>query len=333
MDVANRLDERQRRRPWLALPLAVLYKMLDDQATSQAAMVTYYGFVSLFPLLLLLVTCLGFALTGNPALQQHVVHSALRDFPVIGDQLAENVHSLHGSTAGLVVGIAGSLYGALGIALAVQNVMNKIWAVPRAERPSLLGAYGRGLALLGVLAVGVALTTSLAALSSAAESLGGNQIVDIVLRLAATALSLAVNAGLLLSVYRILTAQAPPIRTLWPGALTAAVLWQLLQAGGTYLVGHHLRGMSATYGLFGIVLGLIAWIYLGALILIAGAEINMVYRRQLYPRSLLAPDPGNTALTPADERAYTGYVHTERQKNYQRVTNEFQVPEGGQRTI
>ncbi|MDT7691397.1 MAG: hypothetical protein QOI75_764, partial [Pseudonocardiales bacterium] len=142
--MAESLDRQQRQRKWLSWPLAVLYKLIDDQATSLAAMITYYGFVSLFPLLLLLVTCLGFAMTGDAALQQAVLHSALREFPIIGDQIGENVHSLHGTTAGAVVGVVGSIYGALGVALATQNAMNKIWAVPRADRPSLLAAYGRG---------------------------------------------------------------------------------------------------------------------------------------------------------------------------------------------
>lgn len=133
MRVIDQLDSYQRGHRWVGLSLAILYKLIDDQATSLAAMITYYGMVSLFPLLLLLTTCLGFALSNDPDLQQSVLHSALRDFPVIGDQLGQNVHSLSGSTTGLVIGIAGSLYGALGVSLAVQNAMNKIWAIPRAE--------------------------------------------------------------------------------------------------------------------------------------------------------------------------------------------------------
>ena len=105
MGVLRWADDLQRRRPWAGLPLAVVYKMVDDQASYLVAIITYYGFVSLFPLLLLLVTILGFALSGNPALQQQVLHSALRDFPVIGDQIGQNIHTLQGRTFALVVGI------------------------------------------------------------------------------------------------------------------------------------------------------------------------------------------------------------------------------------
>ncbi|MGW1590183.1 hypothetical protein [Streptomyces sp. NPDC002386] len=69
MDVLARLDRYQRRHRWAGVPLAVVYKFFDDQATYLAALLTYYGFVSLFPLLLLLVAILSGALHGNPRLQ------------------------------------------------------------------------------------------------------------------------------------------------------------------------------------------------------------------------------------------------------------------------
>jgi membrane protein len=319
------LDDQQRRRRWAGLPLAVVYKMIDDQASYLVAIITYYGFVSLFPLLLLLVTILGFALSGNPELQQEVLHSALRDFPIIGDQIGENIHTLHGSAAGLAIGIVGSVYGALQVGVAAQNAMNKVWAVPRAARPALPGLYGRSLALIGILGLSVVATTALSAVSTAAGSYG-IPLVDAALRAGAVVVSMVVNAGFVLFAYRLLTIDAPPVRQLWPGALTASVLWQVLQSVGTYLVDHQLRGATATYGLFGIVLGLLTWLYLAALILVLGAEINVVRARRLYPRSLLAPDPADTALTHADRRAYAAYAETERQKNHQTVETDFPPP-------
>jgi YihY family inner membrane protein len=325
MGVIGWLDRLQRRRRWAGLPLAVVYKMIDDQAGYLVTIIAYYGFVSLFPLLLLLVTILGFALAGNPALQDEVLHSALRDFPVLGDQIGSNIHTLQGSAAGLVVGIAGSVYGALQVGVAVQNAMNKIYAVPRADRPALHLLYGRSLALVAILGLSVVVTTGLSALSTAAGSYGIGP-VDAALRAGAVVVSMLVNAGFVLFAYRVLTVGARPVRQLWPGALTASVLWQVLQAVGTYLVEHQLRGATATYGLFGIVLGLLTWLYLAALILVAGAEINVVRSERLYPRSLLAPDPTDTALTGADRRAYAAYTETERQKNHQTVETDFRTP-------
>ena len=325
MGVVRWLDAQQRRRRWAGLPLAVVYKVIDDQATYLVTIIAYYGFVSLFPLLLLLVTVLGFALSGSPALQQQVLHSALRDFPIIGDQIGQNIHTLQGSVVALVIGIVGSLYGALQVGVAVQNAMNKIWAVPRAARPALHGLYGRSLALIGILALSVTTTTALAALSTAASSYGG-AAVDAALRGGAVLVSMVVNAAFVLFAYRLLTVDSPPARQLWPGALIASLLWQILQSVGTYLVEHQLRGATATYGLFGIVLGLLTWLYLAALILVLGAEVNVVRLRKLYPRSLLAPDPTDTALTDADRRAYTAYTRTERQKDHQTVETDFTAP-------
>jgi len=108
----------------------VLYKFADDQGTYLAAQITYYGFVAVFPLLLLLATILGYALHGSQHLQRQVLDSALAQFPVIGDQIATNIWSFHGSTAGLVIGILGCVYGGLGIVQAVQTMLNKVWACP-----------------------------------------------------------------------------------------------------------------------------------------------------------------------------------------------------------
>src|SRR6202043_358476 len=81
------LDKFQQRHRALAFPIAVYRKFSDDQAGSLAALVSYYAFVSTFPLLLVLVTVLGMVLSGSPRLQQDVLNSALSEFPVIGQQL------------------------------------------------------------------------------------------------------------------------------------------------------------------------------------------------------------------------------------------------------
>ena len=147
MTITERLDRFQRKHPWAGFPLAVVYKYFDDFGAYLAALLTYYGFVSLFPLLLLLSTILGFVLSGDPRLQHEVLTSALRQFPVIGGDLAQPKR-LGGGPVGLVVGILGSLYGGLGVAQAFQYAANTVWAVPRNNRPNPLRARGRSLVLL-----------------------------------------------------------------------------------------------------------------------------------------------------------------------------------------
>jgi hypothetical protein len=88
---------------------------------------------------------------------------------------------------------------------------------------------------------------------------------------------------------RVLTATEVPARSLRIGVVVAGVGWQLVQILGTYFLTHAVRGTQEAYGVFGLVLGLIAWIYLLALITVIAAEINVVADRRLWPRALLAP--------------------------------------------
>src|ERR1700731_869429 len=129
------LDHRQQRSPRFSFVAAVFKKFSDDQASQMAALIAYYGFFSLFPLLLVFVTVLGFVLQGNPSAQESVLHSTLSQFPIIGDQLQRNVHSLKGSGLDLGIGVVGALLAGLGITSATQNAFNQIWHVPPKQRP------------------------------------------------------------------------------------------------------------------------------------------------------------------------------------------------------
>lgn len=325
MSAVERLDAYQRRHRWLGLPLAVVYKFFDDQGTYLAAQMTYYGFLSLFPLLLLLVSVLGAALHGDPHLQQQVLHSALSQFPVIGAQIGQNIHSFHGSAVAVAVGVLGCLYGGLGIAQAAQNALSKIWAVPRHARPDPLRSRLRSLLMLLVLGTGTLATTGLTAITTQIRALGSGagQAIGWGVRLCGVGLSLGLNVLLLLLAYRILTDRRIPLRPLVGPAVGAAVAWQLLQWLGTYYVVHKLQGTTATYGLFGIVLGLIAWIYLGALIFLLAAELATVRVNRLWPRSLLTPFTDRVHLTPADRQAYASYAATETFKSFEDVDVRF----------
>jgi YihY family inner membrane protein len=324
MGVLARLDGYQRRHRWAGLPLAVVYKFYDDQAAYLAALLTYYGFLSLFPLLLLLLAILGFVLHDNPHLQQQVPNSALSEFPVVGDQIGHNIHSFHGSGVAVAVGVAAGLYGALGVAQAAQLALNKVFAVPRHERPDPLRSRLKGLKFLLVLAVGLGVTTALSIAESAASLFGTRLAVGV--RVAAVVLAVLLNATLLLVSYRLLTRRRLPLRLLYGTALGGACAWQVLQWGGSYYVGHVLRGTTATYGLFGIVLGLLAWIYLGALVYLVTAEIGAVRCMRLWPRSLLSPFTDRVHLSPGDQRAYRSYAATESFKGFEKITVHFDPP-------
>jgi membrane protein len=319
--VAARIDGFQQRHRWLGFPIAVVYKFVDDQGGYLAALITYYGFLSLFPLLLLLVTVLGFVLAGNTGLQQEVLGSALRQFPIIGTQLRENVHSLRGSGLGLAVGIVVTLYGAIGVAQAAQTALNRVWAVPRNERPDPFTSRLRSLAILLLPGAGILVTTVLTGLGAAAGEYGAELGTGV--RVLATLLSVATNIVLSVVAFRVLTAHEVGTRDVLVGAVTAAVGWQLVQVAGTVAVANQLKGATEVYGFFGVVLGLILFIYCEAVIIVLSAEINVVKARRLWPRALLTPFTDQVELTGADERAYTSYATSERHKGFEEVEVSF----------
>jgi membrane protein len=331
MSVISRADAYQRRHRWAGLPLAVIYKFFDDQGSYLAAQITYYGIVSLFPLLLLLTTFLGYGLHGSQHFQREVLDSALAQFPVVGDQIALNIHSFHGSLLGLVIGIVGCLYGGLGIVQATQNALNKVWGVPRNARPNPIRARLRSLLLLAAGGGSILVTIVLTALGAAANSYG--IAIGVGLRAAATALAVALNVTLFMVAFRVLTARPVTVREIRAGAIAAAVIWQFLQLAGAFLLGHKLKHATATYGLFAIVLGLLAWVYLGAVTVVMCAEFNAVRARQMWPRSLLAPFTDNVDLTPGDQRAYTSYAQTEGHKTFETIDVSFGEPPGRKPTL
>lgn len=169
----------------MGFPIAVAYKFLDDQGVYLAALIAYYGFISLFPLLLLLSTVLGFVLSGHPELQQDIIDSAVSQFPVIGADLADP-HRIGGGVTGLVIGLVGALYGGLGVALACQNAMNTAWSVPRNMRPDPLRGRLRGLLLLGTIGLAILGTAAVAGIGAATHLSGS---FTVLLTLAAIAIN------------------------------------------------------------------------------------------------------------------------------------------------
>jgi membrane protein len=273
------IDRFQRASRPLRFPIAVFKKMDDDEAGQLTALIAYYGFVSLFPLLLVFVTVLGFVLEGDRQAREEIIHSTLGQFPIIGTQLQQNVHSLQGSGVALAVGLIGSLLGGLGITGALQNAFNHAWEIPRERRPNFVAWRLRGLAMLTLLAL-------LAILSTAATGFVAAQTGGAVATLAGVLVALASNLLLFFTAFRLLTAEEIPTRDLLVGVVFGAVTWQLIQHLGSYYVDHVIRHAKDTSGLFAFVLGLLAWLYLGGFITVVAAEINVVRARKLWPRNL-----------------------------------------------
>ena len=320
MAITERLDQFQRRHRWAGFPLAVVYKYFDDFGAYLAALLTYYGFVSLFPLLLLLSTILGFVLSGDQRLQHEVLTSALHQFPVIGGDL-DQPKRLGGGPVGLVVGILGSLYGGLGVAQAFQYAANTVWAVPRNSRPNPFRVRGRSLLLLATAGSALLGTTILSILSG-----GGAGALGAAGRSLTLAASVVINIAVSVFAFRFAPARRLSVRDVVPGAITAAVIWQLLQSFGIIYVRHVIKHASATNAVFAFVLGLLAFLYITATAVLLCAEINVVRVSHLHPRSLLTPFTDNVTLTAGDRRAYSRQAKAQRSKGFEHVDVNFDPP-------
>jgi YihY family inner membrane protein len=280
------LDRFQSRRSWTAVPVAVWRKFSDDQAGYLAALITYFGFVALFPLLLIFVTVLDITLKNHPALHHDLLNSALAQYPVIGDQINNNLGEVSGTGLQLGVGIGVLMLGTRGVAFAMQNALCNVWGISRTERPPLAKRWLYALALVITIGSGLVATSFLSGIAGGARmfltSFGAN--------LWALAISLTLNAGVFWLAFRLATVRKVPWRNLRFGAMLAAIVWQVLQVAGAYFLTHYLQRVSALYGAFGVVLGLLGWLYLQATVTLYCAEVDAVLTKRRWPRSLLTAE-------------------------------------------
>jgi YihY family inner membrane protein len=300
-------DRFQQRHAVLAIPVAVVKKFGDDQAGKHAALLAYYGFLSLFPLLLVFVTLLANALDDNPQLQQQVIDAAMAQFPVLGPQIQGSIRVIQGSGIGLVVGILGTLWGGLGITQSAQDAMNAVWSIPRRNRPNFWLRLVRSLVSLVVVAAAVLVAAALTQLG-----------------LLPFTGSLLLNLLLLILLFQVLTGRRVPWRQLLPGAALAAAGWSLLQTLGVYVLDRQLAQANLIYGVFAVVIVLLSWLYLSAQLLLYAAELNVVLARRLWPRGLIQPP-----LTEPDRRVLAALAEAEARRSEETVEVRFTSEEDG----
>jgi membrane protein len=306
------VDRLQRRRAPLAFTVGVFKKYGEDQGGQLSALMTYYGFISLFPLLLVFVTILGFALQGNRSLRHQIEEGTLGQFPLLNDQL--KLHSLSGSGLALAVGLVLTLLGGLAITNVAQFAFNRIWSVPYKRRPDFFMSRVRGLRLLAMLGLLSILSSVAGGFVGASEqgAVGAWKLIAGVL------ISLLVNCVLFASAFHLLTAAKIPWRNHAPGVAVATVLFTTLQyLGGLYL-SHELKHNGSLYGSFAFVLGLLAWLYLAAHATMLAVEVNAVRAHRLWPRTLV----GDTLLE-SDKRAIAAAAHVQERVASERISVHF----------
>lgn len=310
--VLGRIDLWQQRHRFASPVVGVMKKFGDDRAGRLAALIAYYGFFSLFPALLALVTVLGFVLENNDGLRTDIANSALAQFPIVGDSIAESISSpLGGNTFALVIGLMGAVWAGLGMVQACQDAMNEVWDVERADYPNFVVKRLRSIAMLLLVGVLLILSTAL------------SQLISIIAPGAAGAIllfiaSMALNVGLFMVAYRVLTVADLSWRAVVPGAVVGGVGYTVIQTLGGIYVTRTLDGASATYGTFAVVIGLLSWIFLIAQVMMVGAEVNTVVQQRLWPRSLF-----NQPATSSDRRSHAQQAKAEKMDDEMVVDVDF----------
>src|SRR6185437_1546612 len=313
----RKVDATQQRFTPTAFVFGVIKKYGDDNGGVLASNLAYSAFVSVFPLLLILTTVLGLVASVSPSVRTQVLDAVSGQVPLIGKTLTGNVHQLQRSSIiGLVVGFVVLIWGASGLAQAGLFTMAQVWNLPGPARPGYVQRLGRAMLFIALLGGGVIVTTGLASLNT--YVLKGFWAVIL-----AGVLTAAFNVGMYVGAFRALTPKGVPTRRLLPGAIIGGILWTALQVVGTWLV-HHFLHSDSLYGVFGTVLGLLAWIYLAIQVTMYCAEINVVLARRLWPRSIVQPP-----LTEADRAsmALQALQNQRRPEQHVEVTFDDRPPE------
>lgn len=283
VSLKHRVDQFQRQNTAAGFLYAVVKKSGDDKGSQLAALLTYYGFFSLFPLLMVAFTVMGFVLEGNDELRADVSATLSERLPLPGI----SADTISGSGVALVIGIVLSLWSGLGATQVAQDALNTVWDVPRATQPGFVAKRLRGLAILAVVGTGLIAATAASSLASflgPAASIGG------------LLASVIVNAAVIAVLFRLTVERTLAWTDVRLGAIVGGIGWTALQSIGSWYTARLVNNADKTYGTFAVVIGLLSWIFLQSQVFIMAAEVASVSSRKLWPRSIDPSDP-----TPADE--------------------------------
>jgi YihY family inner membrane protein len=291
--LADRVDGFQQRHPVTSFPVAVVRKYSDDQGGRLTGQIAYSSVLAIFPLLFVLLTLVGIFLNGHKHLQDEVLNSAVRQFPVVGTDLANNFKNVPtAGSVGVYLVLLWLVYGALRLSRSAQAMMAVVWSVDRRTLPSFGKWLPRAVGFLVVLGLGFVGGGALA-------GIGGFRGFGDWLTWVGAAGTLVLNIAMFRLGYAVLLSRSPAGRTVWPGAVVAGVAWSAMQLAGVQLIHHQLGHLSNLYGTFATVLGLMWWMALGATVAVMAAECNAVLDGGAWPRSFRRT-PTGTAPDPSD---------------------------------
>jgi membrane protein len=275
----QKFDHYQKHSHYLGFSVAVVKKYNEDEAGRHAALLTYYLFSSIFPLLLVLTTLTERLVGQDSHLQTTVISGITNYFPLLGSQLASHVHGLHRNGLALILGLLFIIYGTRGVADAFGKGVRQIWGIPRAEAPHFPKSILKSLSLVIIGGIGFIAASISAGLAASA----GHELIF-------RALSILVNVVILFGLFAFLINASLPshvkVRKIWVGAAAATAGLVILQLLGSYLISKELKNLDALYSYFAVALGLLFWLYLQVQVFYYAIEIAVVSSQKLWPQSL-----------------------------------------------
>jgi membrane protein len=295
MSVLKKLDSAQKSTKPTGVAVATFKKFSEDQSTNLAAMIAFWAFFSIFPLLLVLVTVLGWVLPSSD--KDSVLTHIAQMFPLLDPR---TITGLSGSVWALIVGGVTALWSGLGVVRTVQTAFNSVWEIPFHERPGLVEQVLRSLWVLATIGAGLVVTTLISGLvtgSSSGISLG------VVGRVAGFVIAAALDVGLFVAAFRMLTDRDVSVRDVLPGAILSGIVFFVLEQLSTWIISHRLQSAQSTYGHFATVITILWWFYLQSIVTLLGAQLNVVLKERLHPRSIV-----ESPQTEADQRVLQAYA-------------------------
>ena len=308
--LVDRLDGLQRRQPFLGFPWAVLRKYLDDGGSRLAALITYYGFLSLFPRLLLGTAAVSELLRAHPELRRQLLDHLVS--PELRPEAEQALASLPPSGLPLVLGLASLIFAGTGGVLALYTALNEIWDVPWRDRFGVARQYARVLVVLvlsftgAVAAAGSAVVTDAVLELSAAE------------RGAAAAGTAAAVFAVIAIAHKALVCRPLRMSDIWAGGLAGAVVVTVLLDTAASVLPTLVARAGPVYGSFATVVGIFTLLYMISQTLVLSVEISAVIESGLTPRGLTAAAP-----TDSDRRALVLLARQQERIPGQRVTTTF----------
>jgi YihY family inner membrane protein len=311
MGALQKADTFQRRRKPLAVGVAAFKKFKEDQSTNLAAMIAFWAFFSIFPLFMVLITVLGWVLPASD--KDRVLTHVANLFPLLNPS---TIHGLTGSWWALLVGLLTALWSGIGVVRTVQTAFNSVWEIPMHERAGLKEQILRSLWILGTLGVGLVISTLISGFVTG-SSTGLN--LGVAGRIAGLLIAIALDVGLFVAAFRMLTDREISAWDVLPGAVFSGLVFFILTELSSFIISRHLKSAQSTYGTFATVITILWWFYLQGVITMLGAQINVVLKHDLYPRSLTGPP-----TTEADQRALQAYA--EERKYHPQEQVETRIP-------